>query len=108
MKPASESMRQGYDWSNIAREACNTTCLILVSAASLTDARLATLPVYLSPALVVGFFWCNIAISGSILWWNSPFCGARPRRRGHERLWSVLAAWILGAATIFAVLPLVS
>jgi hypothetical protein len=82
--------------------------LVLLSAASLTDARIATLPVYLSPALVVGFFFCNLAISGSILWSNSPLCADRIPRRGHERLWSVLAAWILGAATMFAMLPLVS
>ncbi len=84
---------------------CELVCLIFLCAASLTDARIATLPVYLSPALAVGFFYCNLAISGLILWSNSPFCADRIRRRGHERLWSVLAAWILGAATIFAMLP---
>jgi hypothetical protein len=87
---------------------CALVCLILLSSASLTDARMAALPVYLSPALTLGFFFCNLAISGSILWWNSPARADRPRRRGYERLWSVLAAWILGAATIFAMLPLVS
>ncbi len=87
---------------------CELVFLILLTGASLTDVRRATLPVYLSPALALGFFFCNLAISGSILWWNSPFCADRPRRSGHERLWSVLAAWILCAATIFAILPLVS
>jgi hypothetical protein len=87
---------------------CELVLLILLSAASLTDSRRATLPVYLSPALTLGFFFCNLAISGSILWWNSSLCAHVPRRRGHERLWSVLAAWILAAATIFAILPLVS
>ena len=87
---------------------CEVVCLIVLSGASLTDAGIATLPVHFSPALVVGCFFCNFAISGSILWWNSAFCAERPRRRGHERPWSVLAAYILGAATIFAVLPLCS
>jgi prepilin signal peptidase PulO-like enzyme (type II secretory pathway) len=82
--------------------------LILLSAASLTDARMATLPVYLSPALVVGSYFSNLVISGSILWLNSLGRAERTARCGHERDWSVPAAWILGAATIFAMWPLVS
>jgi hypothetical protein len=82
--------------------------LTLLTGASLADARIITLPVYLNAALFLGFFFSNLAISATIIWWHSPLHAKSPDCQGYERVWNVLAAIVLGAATIVAVLPSVS